>query len=347
MQTKNNPRARCAGFGGNGKNNTPSSLASRTRARLAAGRVIDEIRRIKPADPHAFGAGFGMGGWLNPPGEVTPSEIAQADAAMQAHTPESFYGVACCSWADTLAATLRRPDGSSVVEQAVAFAASLPPRSERLYVLAQVACRLRLDAPIDWPELIAGAAEITSLPHLEAELKSFGRRGLFPPLLGAMVGQIQLAPETCARQLQKGIGNPAAVTRALDGWRLVMEHISGAVDLASGRVLCDAGELVLHYRYSPTPGAGELCLSRRWESGFLSFYPPQESRSPLSGLRIPPIGRRAIATLRRFVASYSGAPMSGELSPHPAAARLCRLIGLEVREGRGHLRSVQQAGGVA
>lgn len=111
---------------------------------------------------------------------------------------------------------------------------------------------------------------------------------------------------------------------------LMGDHIESSASLAAGHTLCDAGDLVLHWKGSDSlkPADRELCLSRRASDGMLSFFEPFEEKAPSIS---------SIKKLREFVRSYDGPKMLGEISPHPKAEKLCRAIGLSVRHGYGFL----------
>lgn len=108
------------------------------------------------------------------------------------------------------------------------------------------------------------------------------------------------------------------------------DHIENSASLAAGHILCDAGDLVLHWKGSDSlkPVDRELCLSRRSSDGMLSFFEPVLQKAPSIS---------SIKKLKEFVRSYDGPKMLGEISPHKKAAKLCRAIGLSVRHGYGFL----------
>jgi hypothetical protein len=95
-------------------------------------------------------------------------------------------------------------------------------------------------------------------------------------------------------------------------------HVEQQANLTQGRLLFDAGALVLHYSRG-----NELCLSFRSMVGFLSHYPVAETRCLNSSVK----------QMRCYINHYDGRKFYGHISSHASAARLCELVGLKV-EGR-------------
>jgi hypothetical protein len=96
----------------------------------------------------------------------------------------------------------------------------------------------------------------------------------------------------------------------------IADHIEQQGNLAQGRLLFDAGALVLSY----TSGY-ELCLSFRSKVGFLSHYPVAQMRCLHSSVK----------QMRNYINHYDGRKFCGHISSHASAARLCKLVGLKVQ----------------
>lgn len=213
------------------------------------------------------------------------------------------------------------------------------------------AATLRMTQYLDWGYIEAGFVELTRLRHLQADLAGYGKHTASETVFNVLAGALQALPERGRQEIDAGLTSQAEAL--LVGYRLgrLLEHIDTSGDIAAGRLLHDAGGLVMHYRHSTLgrQADAELCLSFRSDCGFLSFLPDPSGGL---GLLVSPGGTgtyeaaassgalspAAVRSMRRFVTGYRGVPMDGEISPHTRAARLCSLIGLEVREGRGYLR---------
>jgi hypothetical protein len=191
------------------------------------------------------------------------------------------------------------------------------------------ALTLRASANHDWWRLRKNTLAITDCAELRKDLEHYAKKihgnG---DIFRFLSGPVQAMPETLPQAVSRGeISAKAAATYALY-MGFCMGHIDAAADLCAGRVLHETKHLVLHYRYAKKQRDAELCLSFRSDDGFLSFYPFN---------RVHKLSASCVRSMRSFVRSYCGPLMAGELSPHNEAARLCRLIGLQVRDGYGFL----------
>jgi hypothetical protein len=146
---------------------------------------------------------------------------------------------------------------------------------------------------------------------------------------GMLAGDIRAATQEAVAAVQAGkktLSEVVAIGAQLD---LMDSHIQAVEDITCGRLLYRAGRLHLHYRKAEKITDAELCLSHRSADGILSFFPEPASRVRISDIR----------KMRHFTASYKGPTINGMLSDHPQAARLCRLVGLNVRHGYGFLEA--------
>lgn len=107
---------------------------------------------------------------------------------------------------------------------------------------------------------------------------------------------------------------------------LMMETIKAASNIAAGRLLHDAGDLVLHYIDASTIEDSELCLSRRLKDGTLTFQ---------RVVGLPPVRLSAIKSMRAFIRRYKGPRLAGKFTDHPMSERLCNLVGIKTVGNHG------------
>jgi hypothetical protein len=176
----------------------------------------------------------------------------------------------------------------------------------------------------DWDRVRKNLLLITQHPLLQPALRAFGLGG------DANAPMLQIIRNANGSQRALLAGDKPRTQELFEfgeRWIPLDDHLESAGDLAAGRILCDAGRLVLHYRRAERLEEAELCLSCRSNDGLLSFFPLDRNRLPIKAIRI----------LRRFTKDYQGPRMAGKISPHPAALRLCKAIGLATRHGYGFL----------
>ncbi len=197
------------------------------------------------------------------------------------------------------------------------------------------------EAPLEipWATLGAHAVTMTSDPFLVPLLAAWGAPAVeavpklifpFSVIKGFSEGAVQRLGDA-----HKALG-ASRDERGVIGLflGLIVDHLDQAANLAAGRTLHDAGHLVLHRSVGLADGTGrDLCLSCRSRDGLLRYWP-----HPSKHLRREPLPPSCIRSMRAFVRNYIGPPIEGPITAHPQAARLCRLIGLHVENGRGFLR---------
>jgi hypothetical protein len=219
----------------------------------------------------------------------------------------------------------RRPQ---VPREVLTLASSLPREAAIAFRTVSSLCFVRLRADVDWPLLRRGSVELTRLPHLRNQLVHYGRGGAIGSVFGLLSRAFQRLP--LWRRQQVGSGAIRASDAGKACWELA--HLNGTVDaaadLAAGRLLHDAGHLLLHYRLAASQAQAALCLSFRQPDGVMSVLPDRNG-----GRRLGP---SSVRSMRAYVRAYSGPPMSGKLSRH-GGERLARLVGLTVKGGRGYL----------
>jgi hypothetical protein len=219
----------------------------------------------------------------------------------------------------------RRPQ---VPREVLTLASSLPREAAIAFRTVSSLCFVRLRADVDWPLLRRGIVELTRLPHLQNQLVHYGRGGAIGSVFGLLSRAFQRLP--LWRRQQVGSGAIRASDAGKACWELA--HLNGtmdaAADLAAGRLLHDAGHLLLHYRLAASQAQAALCLSFRQSDGVMSVLPDRNG-----GRRLGP---SSVRSMRAYVRAYSGPPMSGKLSRH-GGEPLARLVGLTVRDGRGYL----------
>lgn len=258
-----------------------------------------------------------------------PSQ-AEADALLDHLSPGQFTQMIGVTYASILQHSTEQIDKRS--RNAVSDLAKLTFVGFAMFTEYQGFCCLRTSAKHDFLSLRRSVVALTKLPQYQEGLRAFGigngatGRGLdiYRLMKGSMVGAaVNLKSAIEARDLSCEEASTVAAF-----WLLCGDHVENAASVAAGHVLCDAGELVLHYRQAERLEDAELCLSHRAADGLLHFYPVHESKAlPISAIR----------KIRAFVSQYKGPRMAGEISDHPNAARLCRAIGLTIRDGHGFL----------
>ena len=261
--------------------------------------------------------------------ESLPSR-QESEAVLERLPAAEFTMLVGMAYAQMFAHQVQNITTSSM--QAVAELDGLSTDAMQMFFEYQGFCLLRQSGKHDWARLRRSIVELTALPELQPGLRAFGLgpdyqgngAELFRIIFGSMVGA---AKNISACVTQGGI--PADEARAIaDFWLLCGDHLENAASLAAGNVLCDAGALVLHYRRAERLQDAELCLSHRSTDGLLHFH-PEPGANPL------PVN--AIRTIRAFTKQYQGPTMAGKISEHPGAPRLCRAIGLDVRNDHGFL----------
>jgi len=184
---------------------------------------------------------------------------------------------------------------------------------------------------LDLEEALASLLALTSRLNLQGALRGYGQRLPNQQPFSAING-LKSLHERRLLELAPGWHDHPRAGEIVDRIQVLGHidcHLDAAADIAAGRCVHDAGQLVLHRRARDADDKHnrELCLSFRSADGCLSFFPRK-------GERLKP---EAVRSMRAFVSSYSGETLSGTISPHPMAARVCRLAGLRVEGGRGVL----------
>ncbi len=261
--------------------------------------------------------------------ESFPS-LEEADARIRDLSPRQFTKLMGFSYATLIATCSDQLDPKSrrILSDICAISSEL----FCAFTEYQGFCMFRLSPLHDWARLRQHVISLTDIPQFADGLRAFGSgpgpagRGmaLYSMMTGSMLG----AAFNLTSALSEGGLSQAEAWPITQFWLLVGDHVDNAADIAAGRVLCDAGELVLHYRHAERLKDAELCLSHRAADGLLHFHPDP-------AVSLVPVG--AIRKLRKFVHQYKGSTMAGKISEHPAAARLCRAIGLTVRNDHGFL----------
>lgn len=192
---------------------------------------------------------------------------------------------------------------------------------------------LKPHANADWSRLRHNLVSITTAPELQEGLRAFSSNepseGFGKNIISLMQGSLYGWPINALRYQLTGDLTETQVTLMKREIKKLGDHLESQSDLANGRLLCDAGQLVLHYRRAKHQKDSELCLSYRHPDGLLTFHLVEGTPIPFD----------AIKKLRAFIGSYRGVKMAGEISNHPSAERLCRLIGLSIRHGHGILEA--------
>jgi len=219
----------------------------------------------------------------------------------------------------------RRPQ---VPREVADLASSLPREAAIAFRTVSSLCFVQLRADADWPLLRRGVVELTRLPRLREQLTDYGRGGAIGSVFGLLSSAFLRLPVW--RRLQVCSGAIRASDAGKACWELAHLNatMDAAADLAAGRLLHDAGQLLLHYRLADSQAQAALCLSSRRPDGVVSILPERNG-----GRRLGP---SSVRSMRAFASAYSGPPMSGKLSRH-GGEPLARLVGLTVRDGRGYL----------
>jgi hypothetical protein len=265
------------------------------------------------------------------PGGRMPTNAEMAAAADLCDTipPTTFTQYMGAAWLIIMKSSWQQLDQPTKLRLHVLF--SLPEPVWVAYAELQGALILRPSAKHDWNRLRQNAITIAWCPELRDELIRYASREPSETCIGifhTLSGPVHAIPEKIPEATADG------VISAADGlvYALHMDncvgHIDAVGDLYAGRVLHAAGRLVLHYRYAERQQDAELCLSFCSDDGFLCFFPAGGSAT---------LPTACVRSMQSFVRSYEGPRMAGKISPHSAAARLCRLIGLQVRDGYGIL----------
>ena len=299
--------------------------------RLAAAKALGQGHRV--------GARFDFGEALRHSGlgaalDASPAEVVAADALLASLPPGRQTTVLAMGWISTIFGASRSPQTSESSRRALRETLDLIPTLPKEAAIAFAAvngiCSLRLQADVDWLLLRRGIVELTRLPHLQRQLAQYGRGGGGGrSIYNLLAGSFAQLPLRGPAQIDNGAISASDAVRALVELAHLEATVDSAADLAAGRLLHDAGQLLLHYRRANTQAGAELCLSFRHADGVTTFFPDPDGGHTLA--------TSAVRSMRTFVRSYSGPPMSGELSPHSKAERLARLVGLAVKGRRGHL----------
>ncbi|WP_216905744.1 hypothetical protein [Synechococcus sp. CCY 0621] len=207
--------------------------------------------------------------------------------------------------------------------------AVIPHEGVTAFCAIQTLCRNRLHTRIDWSMLRRGLVLILHRPELQRELRTYGLGRSSEAIFGVLRGAFNTLPDLIvATRLHTEM--PAAEMALISCELTHLEcSLEASADIAAGRVLHDAGELVLHHRSGGGKRRPELCLSFRHSDGVLSFLPDVRGSRRLSP--------STVRSMRKFVRSYQGPAISGDLAAHSQSQHLCHLVGLEVRNGRGYL----------
>ena len=353
MQAQKNPRAVDSSTEGSRQSMSPAILPQDGEGRATRGHLSRAARRREKRDQRKAAQRITSAAADNDRWQETVAMAARVYAAVELVAPpppptppqalvEAFKQQA-------RVATLRMvqrmrsasdPQQAELGARLCGWLADLPPHLGDFFAIAQAAPNVEGNIPLDWAELQSWAVEIANLPRLQDQLKEFSWASGTLTVFNYIAGPLQLAAGAAPVKAQVGGSAGAAAGCVGFGWDLLEQHISNAADIAAGRVLCDVGPLVLHYRLQAGGriGDAELVLSRRWPSGFLSYWPPEMALSPFRGMGTPPVPPTAIKRLRAFVAGYQGPVIHGEVSPHPDCDRLCRLAGLQIRGGLAYLQ---------
>lgn len=222
--------------------------------------------------------------------------------------------------------------------EVLALASSLPREAAIAFRTVSSLCFVQLRADADWPLLRRGIVELTRLPRLQGQLIHYGRGGVSGSVFCLLSGAFQRLPIWRQQQVRSGAISEPDAGRAC--WELA--HLNGtigaAADLAAGHLLHDAGQLVLHHLRKGAQQQPELLLSFRQSDGVMTCLPERNG----GGRRL---GASSVRSMRAFVRSYSGPPMSGKLSRYRGEP-LARLVGLAVRGDRGFLLPAGHGEGV-
>jgi hypothetical protein len=183
---------------------------------------------------------------------------------------------------------------------------------------------------LDPEEALGHLVWLTQAPELQDNLLRYGQRETNRPF-SLIHGLIDAGHRVCRSHVQAWQRHPRLLDIAdqIKAFSHLDCHLDAAADIAAGRCVHDAGQLVLHRRRRDEDDndCQELCLSFRSADGCLSFFPRKGER----------LQSEAVRSMRAFVSSYRGETLSGTISPHPMAARVCRLAGLRLDGGRGVL----------
>jgi hypothetical protein len=262
--------------------------------------------------------------------EALPSK-KESDAFISKLSPSQFTKYAGRIYTQLITANIDGLDAESLslfVDLKI-----ISPQFFEAFSEYQAFCMFRQPGRHDLALLRRHIVSLAQIPEFAVGLKAFGLgpdargrgRTLYRLMNGSMLGAGQhLKCSVLEDKLSK-----EAFVSIVQFWLLAGDHVESAGDIAAGRVLCDAGELVLHYRRAERLHDAELCLSHRAADGLLHFNPDPEA---------PSISASAIRKLRAFVRQYKGPKMAGKISDHPGAPRLCRAIGLQTKQGYGFLQ---------
>lgn len=195
----------------------------------------------------------------------------------------------------------------------------------------------------DWNRLrsqaiLLGSSDFLCKGFIDYAKNNHGSQEVGMAMMGLISGAFTQLPEKVRLLASKRLLTFEDFSALVDRVTLIESHLNAVCDLAAGRVLCDANQLVLHYRGNGPITDAELCLSYRAPDGLLSFFPTTSSSHP-------PV--KAVQSIRAFVESYKGPTMAGEISPHRNAMRLCSLCGLDISHGHGFLRPHRRTGSAA
>ena len=311
-------------------------------AKLRAGRGCESKRLAQRHQQHnqEYREGIRHGCVLDPqkliakleseggPDSLIPPD--NADEVIKGLSPEDMTEMYGHIWGQLVLSNAESIDAE--MKRVFLELALIPQSIAKGFMSFQGVTMLRLIPNHDWPGLRQFVIDLAAAPALQEGLKPFGlgsrtdAPGL--KLFGVMNGAGRRWAQRFAMEVTSKVLSERDAHFIAGQFLPINDHIESAADLACGRVLCDAGGLVLHYRQAERLQDAELCLSFRSPDGLLSFFPTNYSA---------PVSPQAVRTLRRFVADYKGPKMAGKISNHPQAARLCRLIGLTIRNGHGFL----------
>ena len=195
----------------------------------------------------------------------------------------------------------------------------------------------------DWNRLrsqaiLLGSSDFLYKGFIDYAKSNHGSQEVGMAMMGLINGALTQLPEKVGLLASERLLAFEDFSVLVDQVTLIESHLNAVCDLAAGRVLCDANQLVLHYRGNGPITDAELCLSYRAPDGLLSFFPTTPSSHP-------PI--KAVQSIRAFIKSYKGQTMAGEISRHRNALRLCALCGLDISHGHGFLRPHIRTGSAA